>query len=88
MEPQQDTPQAQASGPQLPDDFHKRIATKIVVTAERERDTEVALQNIASLVIRNLRQEGPCFGMVSHGGCPSTMACPCRLQLQRRYIPD
>lgn len=34
------------------------------------------------------RQEGPCFGMAFLGGSPSTMACLCRPQLQRRYIPD
>jgi hypothetical protein len=43
-----------ASNSGLPDDFPQRIATKIVVTTERERDPDVALQKIAVLVMRNL----------------------------------
>lgn len=39
----------------LPDDFPHRIATKIVGTLERERDSEVAMQNVATLILRHLR---------------------------------
>lgn len=46
--------QQAAPGKQLPDDFPQRIATKIVVTTERERDPDLALQKIATLVLRNL----------------------------------
>ncbi|MCZ6559213.1 MAG: hypothetical protein O7A69_15785 [SAR324 cluster bacterium] len=42
------------SARQLPDDFPQRIATKIVVTLERERDPEAALQQIGTLILRNL----------------------------------
>ena len=33
----------------VPDDFHQRIATKIVATLERERDPDAALQQIGEV---------------------------------------
>ncbi len=42
----------------LPNDFSNRIATKIVVTNERERDPEKAIQKVADLIWRNLGQVG------------------------------
>ena len=42
----------------VPDDFHQRIATKIVVTLERERDPDAALHQIAAFILRNLGTEG------------------------------
>ncbi len=42
----------------VPEDFHQRIATKIVVTLERERDPDAALIQIGTLILRNLGIEG------------------------------
>ena len=38
----------------VPDDFPRRVATKIVTTTERERDPDVALHKVADLLHRNL----------------------------------
>ncbi len=38
----------------VPEDFPHRIATKIVVTTERERDPEVGLQKVAATILRHL----------------------------------
>lgn len=46
--------QSQRAARDVPDDFHQRIATKIVVTLERERDPDAALEIIGELIIRNL----------------------------------
>ena len=45
---------ATAFEPDLPSDFHQRIATKVVFTSERERDPEVALEKVGTLLMRNL----------------------------------
>ena len=52
--------QSAAKGParEVPEDFYQRIATKIVVTLERERDPDAALQLISNLILRNLAEEG------------------------------
>ena len=50
--------QPQEQGQPVPDDFHQRIATKIVVTLERERDPDAALIQIGTLIIRNLGGQG------------------------------
>ena len=42
----------------LPADFASRIATKIIVTQERERDPEAAALKVSSLITRNLNVEG------------------------------
>ena len=39
---------------QMPQDFAKRVATKIILTNERERDPETAVETVADLVYRNL----------------------------------
>ncbi|MBI3992615.1 MAG: hypothetical protein HY342_05035 [Candidatus Lambdaproteobacteria bacterium] len=54
----QHTPEAHALSAQLPEDFAKRLATKIVVTNERERDPEKAVQDVARLIMRNVSQPG------------------------------
>ena len=41
-------------GKELPPDFAKRLATKIILTNERERDPEAAQEKVAQLVYRNL----------------------------------
>lgn len=51
-------PKDKGSEREVPDDFYQRIATKIVVTLERERDPEAALQMIGNLILRNLEAEG------------------------------
>ena len=48
---------APAEGRALPDDFASRMATKIAVTNERERDPEAATQKIGFLILRNLSAE-------------------------------
>ncbi len=48
---EQETP---AVSKPVPGDFANRMATKIAVTIERERDPEVALQKIGDLIMRNL----------------------------------
>ena len=59
METQSSGPaRKQAQSRQLPDDFAQRMATKIVVTLERERDPDAALQQIGDLILRNLGIEG------------------------------
>lgn len=52
------TPAASLNAKPLPDDFHQRIATKLVLIVERERDSEIVLQKLASTILRNLHQEG------------------------------
>ncbi|HEX9842188.1 MAG TPA: hypothetical protein VGC20_05535, partial [bacterium] len=52
------SPAAHALNAQLPEDFAKRLATKIVVTNERERDPEKAVEDVSRLVMRNLSQPG------------------------------
>ena len=54
----QHTPQAHAREAQLPDDFAKRLATKIIVTNERERDSDKAMEGVSRLIMRNLSQSG------------------------------
>ena len=48
---------AAAEGRSVPDDFANRMATKISVTNERERDPEAATQKIGLLILRNLSAE-------------------------------
>ena len=43
-------------GKELPPDFPKRLATKIILTNERERDPDAAIEKVARLVYRNLAQ--------------------------------
>ncbi len=50
--------QPQEQGQPVPDDFHQRMATKIVVTLEKERDPDAALIQIGTLIIRNLGAQG------------------------------
>ena len=52
---QQET--ATEGGRALPEDFANRMATKIAVTNERERDPEAATQKIGLLILRNLGSE-------------------------------
>src|SRR3990170_4683587 len=52
----QHTPEAHALSAQLPEDFAKRLATKIIVTNERERDPEKAIEDVSRLIIRNVGQ--------------------------------
>ena len=56
MEQQASQEAARARARSLPNDFANRIATKIVVTNERERDPEKAIQKVADLILRNLGQ--------------------------------
>ncbi len=53
ISPQEPAPQGRA----VPDDFASRMATKIAVTNERERDPEEATQKIGLLILRNLSAE-------------------------------
>ena len=45
---------AEGNARELPPDFAKRIAQKVVFTLERERDPDEALERIAKLCLRNL----------------------------------
>jgi len=54
MESVNSTATPQPSGRDLPPDFAKRLATKIILTAERERDPDQATEKVARLVYRTL----------------------------------
>lgn len=54
QEEQQEQQEQQESA--LPPDFAQRIATKVIFTNERERDQEVALKNIGSMLMRTVSQ--------------------------------
>ena len=56
MEQQSAPRPGQAGRPaaELPPDFARRIAQKVVFTLERERDPDEATEKIANLFIRNL----------------------------------
>lgn len=44
----------QGSVREVPADFANRIATKIILTSDRERDSDLALEKVASVILRNL----------------------------------
>ena len=46
--------QPQAPSKPVPEDFAQRMATKIVVTLERERDPDEGLHKVAQMLMRNL----------------------------------
>jgi hypothetical protein len=59
MEANTATPKSAPGAPSardLPSDFAKRLATKVVLTVERERDADAGLEKVAHLVHRNLSQ--------------------------------